>query len=77
MRSLLIFVLTTMLAADAMADNTPVVEVEITPAQVTVGESIQLRVTVLGPTWFPQPPEYPSFEITNAVVRLPPDRSRP
>ena len=77
MRSLRIFVLTTMLATNAMADNTPIVEVEITPAQVMVGESIQLRVTVLGPTWFPQPPEYPSFEITNAVVRLPPDSSRP
>ncbi len=77
MKRLLIFALTTMLAANVMADNTPVVEVEITPAQVTVGESIQLRVTVLGPSWFPQPPDYPSFEITNAVVRLPPDSSRP
>jgi hypothetical protein len=77
MKRLLIIALASMLAANAIADNTPVVAVEITPAQVTVGESIQLRVTVLGPTWFPQPPDYPSFEITNAVVRLPPDSSRP
>ncbi len=77
MKRILFIALTTLLAATAVADNTPVVEVEITPAQVTVGESIRLRVTVLGPSWFPQPPDYPSFEITNAVVRLPPDSSRP
>ncbi len=77
MKRILFIALTTLLAATAVADNTPVVELEITPAQVTVGESIRLRVTVLGPSWFPQPPDYPSFEITNAVVRLPPDSSRP
>jgi hypothetical protein len=77
MKRLLLIAVTTIFAASAAADDIPVVEIEITPAQVTVGESIRLRVTVLGPTWFPQPPDYPSFEITNAVVRLPPDSSRP
>ena len=63
--------------AVAAADELPFVRVELAPAEVSVGESARLRVTVLGPTWFPEPPQFPSFEIANAVVRLPPNRSRP
>jgi hypothetical protein len=77
MKRFLILALLPLFGANAAADGIPVVEVEITPAEVIVGESIRLRVTVLGPSWFPQPPKYPSFEVTNAVVRLPPDSSRP
>ena len=63
--------------AAASAQQTPVVRVAITPDTVMVGESIEMRVIVASPTWFPEPPEYPSFEVTNAVVRLPPNSSRP
>lgn len=63
--------------AAANAQQTPVVRVAITPDTVMVGESIELRVTVASPTWFPEPPSYPSFEVTNAIVRLPPNSSRP
>ena len=63
-------------ASVAIAQDTPVVRVDVTPKEISVGEPIRLRVTVLGPTWFPQPPVFPSFEITNAIVRLPPDSSR-
>lgn len=66
-----------LLAVGAYAADTPTVQVRVSPESVTVGESIQLQVTVLGPSWFPQPPRYPSFEVTNAVVRLPPDSSYP
>ena len=54
----------------------PVVRVSVTPETVSVGEPAELRITVLGPTWFPQPPEFPSFEIPNALVRLPSNSSR-
>lgn len=64
-------------AAASTGEELPFARVELTPAEVPVGESAELRVTVLGPTWFPEPPVFPSFEIANAVVRLPPNRSRP
>ena len=63
-------------ASVAIAQDTPVVRVDVTPKEISVGEPIRLRVTVLGPTWFPKPPVFPSFEITNAIVRLPPNSSR-
>jgi len=69
--------LTVLFATAANSADTPTVSVEVSPESVTVGESIRLRVSVLGPTWFLQPPRFPSFEVTNAVVRLPPDSSFP
>lgn len=63
-------------ASATLAQDLPFVRVEVTPAEIAVGEPIRLRVTVLAPTWFPQPPTFPSFEISNAIVRLPPDSSR-
>jgi hypothetical protein len=51
--------------------------VEVSPSEVTVGESAELRVTVLAPTWFPRPPVFPNFEVANAITRLPPDSSYP
>lgn len=64
-------------AAAIPAQELPIAEVEVSPAEVSVGETIRLRVTVLSPTWFPTPPEFPSFELANIVVRLPPNNSRP
>ena len=61
----------------AGAQDEPIVRVEVTPEAVNVGESAQLRVTVLVPTWFPRPPVFPSFELSNAITRLPPDSSYP
>ena len=72
-----LILLSVLFAIGAHAAETPVVSVEVSPESVTVGESIRLRVTVLGPTWFPSPPRFPSFEVTNALVRLPPDSSYP
>jgi hypothetical protein len=47
------------------------------PDTVRVGEAAELQVTVLVPTWFTKPPVYPSFELANAITRLPPDSSYP
>lgn len=55
----------------------PIVEIDLSPDIVNVGEPVTLRVTVFVPTWFARPPEFPSFEIPNAVVRQPPNLSRP
>jgi len=55
----------------------PIVRLSVTPEDVAVGESAQMQVTVLVPTWFSEPPVYPSFELANSIVRLPPDSSYP
>ena len=60
-----------------LAQEEAIVRVQITPDTVTVGESATLQISVYGPTWFSKPPVFPSFEIPNAIVQLPPDSSRP
>jgi len=64
------------LAANPAMAQEPIVRVAVTPETISVGEPVDLQVTVLVPTWFPQPPKFPSFEIANAIVRLPPNSSR-
>lgn len=55
--------------------SSPQVRAEIEPSGVAPGQPLRLRVTVLVPTWFVKPPVYPSFELPNAVTRLPPNSS--
>jgi hypothetical protein len=73
----LVALLALVVAPGAQAQESPMVTVEITPQEILVGESAQLRVTVLVPTWFSTPPEYPSLELANAITRLPPDSAYP
>ncbi len=73
-RTVLLF-LTLALGAAAHGQEQPVVRAEIKPATVAVGESAELTVTVLVPTWFVRPPVYPSFELSNAITRRPADGS--
>lgn len=49
----------------------PILQMELEADSAIPGQPIILRVTVLTPTWFPEPPEFPSFEIPNVMVRLP------
>jgi hypothetical protein len=51
------------------------VRAEVSPDTVNVGESAELTITVLVPTWFTRPSIYPSFELANAITRLPADSS--
>ncbi|EED34315.1 conserved hypothetical protein [Luminiphilus syltensis NOR5-1B] len=60
-----------------LASTQPVVRATLTPTTVTVGQPVELSIVVLVPTWFTKPPVFPSFEITNAITRLPPDSSYP
>ena len=66
-----------LVALPAWAAPEPIVRVTVTPDEVRVGEAAELQVTVLVPTWFTKPPVYPSFELANAITRLPPDSSYP
>lgn len=75
-------ILSAMAACFAMASmgassDEPIVRIKLEPENIRLGESAHLRVTVLVPTWQPEPPLYPSFEVPNAVTRLPPDSAYP
>jgi hypothetical protein len=71
--ALIIFALATSTAA--LAQGQPIVRASVSPDTVNVGESAELTVTVLVPTWFTRPSIYPSFELANAITRLPADSS--
>ena len=80
MRVVILCVLVVLLAASSTSAQEqvdgPFVRVEVEPETVTVGQPVLLRVTVLAPTWFPKALIWPSFEIANAIVQLPPNSSR-
>ena len=75
MRFVTLMIITLLSSAAALAQNRPIVRAEITPETVAVGESVELKVTVLVPTWFTRPSIYPTFELANAITRLPDDSS--
>ena len=64
-------------ASDPSVPEPPIVRTRLDRESVPVGEAVRLEITVLVPTWFVEPPDYPSFEIANAVTRVPPDSSYP
>ena len=55
----------------------PIVNIEMQPETVAVGEKATLRVSIFVPTWFSSPPLFPSLELVNTITRLPPDSSYP
>ena len=77
MRILAIAIIALAVSGAALAQTQPVVRVEVKPESVSVGEAAELKVTVLVPTWFTRPPVYPTFELANAMTRLPADSSYP
>ena len=80
MRRLLAFILINITLPGtllAQEQQQPIVRVTLSPESVSVGEATDMRVTVLVPTWFASPPVFPTFEIANAITRLPPDSSFP
>ena len=76
-RLLLAIVLCLPLLAAAQQSAEPILRVELDKDTAAPGETITMRITLLGPTWFPQPPEYPGFEIPNLIVRVPEGASYP
>jgi hypothetical protein len=77
MRILVVSVFVLLSSAVALGQEQPVVRVEVTPETVIVGESAEMTVTVLVPTWFTRSSIYPTFELANAMTRLPADSSYP
>jgi len=75
MRFVTVMIIALLSSAAAFAQDRPIVRAEITPETVAVGESAELKVTVLVPTWFTRPSIYPTFELANAITRLPDDSS--
>ena len=73
----LIALVLVMLPSVVPAQDQPIVRITLSPESVSVGEAVDMRVTVLVPTWFASPPVFPSFEIANAITRLPADSSYP
>jgi hypothetical protein len=75
MRILIFVILGLAWSGAAWGQAQPVVRAEVKPESVIVGEAAELTVTVLVPTWFTRPVVYPSFELANAMTRLPSDSS--
>ncbi|MEM6657854.1 MAG: hypothetical protein AAF625_07180 [Pseudomonadota bacterium] len=65
------------LPAQACAQQTPLVTVEMTQTETVLGQPLTVRIKVLVPTFSPAPPEFPSLEIPGVLVRLPERASGP
>lgn len=62
----------------AAQDTTiPEVRTSLQNGTAIPGQPLLYRVTVLVPTWLPSPPEFPSYEAPNVIVRLPSRASGP
>ena len=69
---LALFVLLVCWAIRAAAQDAPTVTVDLDPgASVTVGTPVAVSITVLVPTFMPEPPAWPDLQIADAVTRLP------
>jgi hypothetical protein len=67
-----LFLLLVSLHANAQS---PVIRAHLEPAsKITVGQPVRLVVSVFVPNYFTGSPEFPEFEIENAIVVLPQDR---
>lgn len=75
MRVTAFLVLALVASGAAWGQEAPIVRVQVQPESVIVGEAAELTVTVLVPTWFTRPPVYPTFELANAMTRVPSDSS--
>ncbi|WP_119168164.1 BatD family protein [Algihabitans albus] len=76
MRYLLLLLLCLAFPMTAAAEQ-PILRTELKTSAAIPGQPIELRVTILVPTWMPQPPRFPSFETPSVIVRLPIGGARP
>ncbi len=79
MRYALLFILIFPISVFAQGNETtaPQITVEAPEEPVIVGQPAIVRIKVLVPTFMPQPPEFPSLEQQNLLVRLPERASGP
>ncbi len=68
-------VLLVILCAGSCAAQTPVVRAHLEPTNgILVGQPVRLVVSVVVPNYFTGSPDFPEFELDNAIVVLPQDR---
>ncbi len=79
MRYALLFILLFPVSVFAQGneETAPQITVEAPEEPVIVGQPAIVRIKVLVPTFMPQPPEFPSLEQQNLLVRLPERASGP
>lgn len=79
MRYALLFILLFPVSVVAQGNETtaPQITVEAPEEPVLVGQPAIVRIKVLVPSFMPQPPEFPSLEQQNLLVRLPERASGP
>jgi len=64
-------------AQEDVAPDGPVLRVEFDETEAIPGQPLSLRMTVLVPTFLPEPPVWPSLEAPNLLVRLPERSTNP
>lgn len=72
-----VFFMLTGVPVAAQDGQVPEVRTSLENDTAVPGQPLLYRVTVLVPTWLPSPPEFPSYEAPNVVVRLPSRASGP
>ncbi len=73
-RALLISLLAASAAAaqQQSSGQSPTVEVSLDPTDpVTVGTPVEVSVTILVPSYMPNPPKWPDLQIADAITQLP------
>jgi hypothetical protein len=55
----------------------PIIRTVLESSSAVPGQPVILRLTILVPTWMPQSPELPSYDLPNLMVRLPERSTRP
>ena len=65
------------LAQEAEAPSGPVLRSKLDKSEAIPGMPLSLRLTVLVPTSMPEPPDWPTLEAPNLLVRLPEGSTRP
>jgi hypothetical protein len=69
------FVCMVALSSFIAAAQTPVVRARLDPANgILVGQPVRLVISVFVPNYFTGSPDFPDFELENAIVVLPQDR---
>lgn len=58
-------------------DNGPILDITFPETEAIPGQALTLRLTILVPTYLPQPPVWPSLEAPNLLVRLPERSTNP
>lgn len=62
-------------SAQAQDDNQPFLEFEMEETDTIPGQPLTMRLTVMVPTFMPQPVEFPAFDLPNLRIVLPADRA--